>query len=409
MKQCPLPIAIALLAAAGVWAAEPADDPVTPWRSNVRIAPVSAVEGRHTIHSYYLTSPESPDGRRVLFFSSASPPADVGEIRLLDRATGKETVLAENVHTEDAHRAACQQWLSGGRRVAFHEVVQKRWRVVVVDVETSAKTVIAEDRQLAFGRPEGDLLPLYGCHWNPGPFRDLEIWDARTGKLGTAVRIADVEAKYSAWLNKTFGGKPTSVFFPVLSPDLKRVMFKIAAGSGGNDYMTKRASRREGLFCYDFDRSQFTWMRGQWGHPAWHPDSRHIVNVGNVLFDSEGGSYTRIPGLPNLRGTHPSISPDGRLIAADGLAESLGGRPKEYAVVVADVRGYHWVLLHRFDQSQGAKSWRRSDPHPVFSADGKRVYYNVSDGPFTRLFVAEQTVARPEIPCRTPSRETSHP
>jgi hypothetical protein len=31
-----------------------------------------------------------------------------------------------------------------------------------------------------------------------------------------------------------------------------------------------------------------------------------------------------------------------------------------------------------------------SHPHPVFSADGKRIYYNVSDGEFTRLHVAER-------------------
>jgi Tol biopolymer transport system component len=42
-----------------------------------------------------------------------------------------------------------------------------------------------------------------------------------------------------------------------------------------------------------------------------------------------------------------------------------------------------------FDNTKGAKSWRRSHPHPSFSADGKRIYYNVSDGSWTRLMVAE--------------------
>ena len=46
-----------------------------------------------------------PDGKRVLFFASTHPAAHVGSVVILDRATGKETVLAENVHTEDAHRA----------------------------------------------------------------------------------------------------------------------------------------------------------------------------------------------------------------------------------------------------------------------------------------------------------------
>ena len=223
---------------------------------------------RHTIHTYYLAYPESPDGRRVLFYSSAHPAGYIGEIRVLDRATGKETVLAEDVHVEDAHRAACQQWLSAGRRVAWHEVVGKRWRVVVVDLETGKKTVAAEDRQIGFGQASGDLVPIYGCHWNPGPFRDLEIWDAATGKLRTAVKIAEVEANYGTWLKEEFGGKPTSVFFPVLSPDLKRVFFKMAAGRGGDDFMAKDASHRQGLICYALNAERFTWMRAPVGPPG---------------------------------------------------------------------------------------------------------------------------------------------
>lgn len=368
------------------------DDPVAPWKHDVRIAPVTADQSRHTIHSYYVANPESPDGSRVLFFSSTDASGYVGEVRMIERATGRETVLAENVHTEDAHRVACQQWLSGGKRVAFHEVVDKRWRVVVVDTQTLEKRVVAEDRQLGFGKPDGDLLPLYGCHWNPGPYRDLYLWNAATGEVRSALKISALEAQHGAWLQKEFAGKPTSVFFPVLSPDLKRVFFKVAAGNGGDNYMAKSASHREGLVCCELESSRMLWFRERWGHPGWHPDSRHIFEVGNLLFDtgSKGTPPSRVPGVPTLRGSHPSVSPDGLLMVTDGLSDGLGGKPGEWGIQVADMRGESWVLLHSFDQTKGAKSWRRNDPHPAFSADGKRVYYNVSDGPWSRLFVAER-------------------
>ena len=366
-------------------------DPVAPWREGVRIAPVSKVSGRHTIHSYYVCNPESPDGRRVLFFASTHPAGYVGEIRMLDRMTGEETLLAADVHTEDAHRAACQQWLSNGKRVAFHEVVKGKWRVVVVNVETLEKTIVAEDRQLGFGRGDADLLPLYGCHWNPGAHRDLELWDATTGKMHVATRITDVEKQYGDWLKNEFSGKPTSIFFPVLSPDQRRVFFKLAAGNGGDNFMAKGASQRQGLVCFDRELGRFTFMREKWGHPAWHPDSQQIIEMGNLLFDTSGLPMTRIPNLPNLRGSHPSVSPDGRLMVTDGLAEAAGGKPNEWGVMVGDLRGERNALLQSFDQSRGARSWRRSDPHPVFSNDSRRIYYNVSDGEFTRLFVAERT------------------
>lgn len=376
----------------GAAAACLADDPVAAWSRGVTIRAVSAVGNRHTTHSYYLANPESPDGTHVLFFTSTDSQGQAGEVRMIERATGKETVLAENVHTEDAHRVACQQWLSGGKRVAFHEVVGKRWRVVVVDVHTLEKTIIAEDHQIGFGRPEGDLVPLYGCHWNPGPYRDLEVWDAATGKITTRATISAVEGKHGDWLKQEFGGRPCSIFFPVLSPDLKRVFFKVAAGNGGDDYMSSRASHRQGTVVYDFEKGACVWQRQQWGHPAWTPDSQHIFEVGNILFDIAGNpaKHTRLKDVPALSGSHPSVSPDGKLAVTDGMSRNAGGKGDEWGIVVADMNGGSWVLLHSFGQSGGAKSWRRNHPHPAFSADGRRIYYNVSDGPFTRLMVAER-------------------
>ena len=69
--------------------------------------------------------------------------------------------------------------------------------------------------------------------------------------------------------------------------------------------------------------------------------------------------------------------------------DRVGGSAKEWGVVVADMCGTNYVVIHHFDNSHGAKSWRVSHPHPVFSADGQRIYFNVSSGPWTQLYVAE--------------------
>jgi Tol biopolymer transport system component len=76
----------------------------------------------------------------------------------------------------------------------------------------------------------------------------------------------------------------------------------------------------------------------------------------------------------------------------DGLMDKLGGKSGEWGIVVCDARGGEgrFQILHRFDNSRGARSWRRNDPHPVFSADGRRVYFNVSEGEWTQLYVAER-------------------
>ena len=95
------------------------------------------------------------------------------------------------------------------------------------------------------------------------------------------------------------------------------------------------------------------------------------------------------PRVRDVSGDPPSVSPDGRLMVTDTLMTSSGGERNEWGIVLTDIKGTGQIVLPHFDNSHGAESWRVSHPHPVFSSEGKRLYLNVSDGEFTRLFVAE--------------------
>jgi len=165
-------------------------------------------------------------------------------------------------------------------------------------------------------------------------------------------------------LQEEFAGKPTSIAFPTLSPDLNRVFFKVSAGNGGDNF----TSHRQGIVFYDFRKRQLTWQRGKWGHPAWHPDSQHFIEMGNLLFDADGAPYTRIPNVPVLRGMHPSVSPDGKLWVTDGLADNVSGTAGQWAVMIADFEGKNYEVLHRFLNAPGARSWRVNHPHPIVRA-----------------------------------------
>lgn len=94
----------------------------------------------------------------------------------------------------------------------------------------------------------------------------------------------------------------------------------------------------------------------------------------------------KLQGIPNLRGMHPSLSPDGWVLVTDGLEE---GTLTKWCIMVADMRGEKWWALHTLAQSKGAKSQRRSDPHPVSSANCKRIDSKAGHGGFTRLMLAE--------------------
>ena len=236
------------------------DEPLTAWRSGVQLRPVAPQEGRHTVHSYFNTCPESPDGKWVLFFAAATPNAQCGDVCIRHRATGEERVLARDINTEDAHRVACQQWVSGGRRVVYHGERDGQWFTAVVDLETGQERILARDRLAGWSQPHADIVPLYGLHWNPGPHRDLELVNVETGEIHTAITADALQQAYPEFLTQLFGDKPVSIFFPVLSPDLNRVFFKLATPAGG-DARSKQASTRLGMVCYSLHDQRF--LRGQ--------------------------------------------------------------------------------------------------------------------------------------------------
>ena len=369
-------------------AAAATNDPFAKWEGQVAVHPVARGAERHSMHTYFNVSPESPDGKWVLFYTSTTADGHRGDVRIRERATGNEIVLADNIYTEDAHRVACQQWISNGRRVVFHNDVNGEWQVISVDVQTRAKRVLARNRMLSWGQATSDIVPLYKPHWNPGAHPDLELLNVETGELKTIVTAKATRARYDKEITARFGDKPVSLFFPILSPDRKRIIFKLATATGP-DPRSKEASDRECLIGYDLENSRFLFFRAKWGHPAWHPDSKAILNVPNVIIDSDTGNERTIPDLPRFPGSHPSISSDGKLFTTDLTLETFGGKKTDWGVAVGDLAGKRYKILHRFNNAEGAKSWRVSHPHPYFSADGRRIYFNVSDGKWTQLYVAE--------------------
>ncbi|MEX2262426.1 MAG: hypothetical protein WD696_10760 [Bryobacteraceae bacterium] len=382
LAWCFLPVALA------------AGDSPSNWTEGVKVSAIAPEAQHHSIHSYFNTSPESPDGRWILLYASTTLDGHNGEVRIRERATGQERVLARNVTTEDAHRAACQQWISGGRRVVFHDLRGGRWVIVSVDVATAKERVLTSGRMLSWGQPGGDIVPIYGPHWAPGENRDLELLNVETGAIRKVLTADAVRAKYAEPIQQRFGDRPISIFFPILSPNGKRVIFKLATPAGG-DFRSKSASDREMLIGYDLEDSRFLFCRAKWGHPAWHPNSKTLINVPNVLIDSDTGAERAIAGLPKFPGSHPCISPDGRLFATDTQLEPFGGKKGEWGVVVGDLDGKEYRILHRFGNAHGAASWRVSHPHPSFSADSRRVYFNVSAGQWTELHVAAAAAQKP--------------
>ena len=382
---------LSLLTAAGI-ACGADSDPLSPWREGVKIRPVAPQQDRHSIHAYFNTCPESPDGKYVLYYTSATPDGETGDIRILERNTGKETIIATDIHCEDAHRAACQQWSNGGKTVVYHDNRDGRWQVMAVDIATGKSKMLAQDRQVAFGSATGQWAPTYGCHWNPGPHRNLELVNVVTGEVRTAVKAEDVVKEYGDWIQKRLKSTDITIFFPVVSHDEKKVFFKIAHPSGGNDFRSMAASQRDGKAVYDLEAGRFLRLIEAWGHPSWTPDDKAIFEYGNYSTDVVTGKTERY--AQSCISNHPSVSPDGRLFVTDAdVTKRYWGNPGDWAVAVGSLQKDDWVVLQIFSNARGATTWRHNHPHPSFSADGHRIYYNVNEGVWTTLMVAECSLA----------------
>lgn len=358
------------------------------WKSAEKHA-VAPDQNRHSIHAYFNTCPESPDGKYVLYYTSATPEGERGDIRVLERATGKETIVAEKLTTEDAHRAACQQWAGGGRYVVYHNLQDEHWSVHAVEIATKQDRVLAMDRQVGFGSPAGKWAAVYGCHWNPGPHRNLELIDVATGEITTAVTGEQTVAEYGDWLEKKLGSRDLTIFFPVMSPDESKVFFKPCIPGGGTSFRSMSVSKRDGKIIYDLARHRFIRLVETWGHPSWSPDSNGVFEKSNVLMDvATGVEKPRF--APSCFSDHPTLSPDGALFVTDAdVSKRPFGKPGFWAIGVGSTKTDAFVVVDLFDNTQGATSWRHNHPHPSFSADGRRIYYNVNDGRWTRLMVAE--------------------
>lgn len=381
-----------LFAALFAWVtnATAADENLQRWKGAAR-EPVSALADRHVIHSYFNTCPESPDGKLVVYFTSGAREGERGDLRVLDRATKRETVIARDITAEDAHRAACQQWSRGGKTVVYHDCREGRWCVVAVDVATGKEKILVQDRQLGFGAVSESWVPVYGCHWNPGVHRNIELVNVETGETRTAVEAGAVVSAYPDWIRKRFQSTDLSLFFPVVSPDGRKIFFKLAKPGGGDDFRSKQASDREGKVIFDLETKQLVRLVEQWGHPSWTPDSTGIFERGNYIMDAATGK-TRPRFAPSCFSDHPSLSADGRLFVTDAdVTKRPFGRPGYWAVAVGSTAEDAFELVDLFDNSKGATSWRHNHPHPVFSADGRRIYYNVNSGPWTQLMVANRS------------------
>lgn len=272
------------------------------WRDNFSISRLAVPSENHSLHSYFNTSPESPDGKQVLFFLSPQTDALHGDLCLFDRENGGIRVLESAI--EVAHRQANQQWVCGGKFIVYMVLESEKWKVIRLDPKSMKREVMCENRQTGWGQAGLESVPLYGLHWDPGEHRDLEMLNVRTGEITTILSAEDFIAQQRDFLIQFYGEEISdlSLFFPILSPDGKRLFFKPAVPVD-RQFRSKNASRRVGMVIIRCEDGEILGVRNNWGHPSWHPDSIHIISKA-TFFNTDSMAETLVPNYPLTRIPH---------------------------------------------------------------------------------------------------------
>ena len=347
-------------------------------------------------------TPESPDGQSVLFYTSTMPDGQTAGFPWC--ATGAPARNAPWSRASTAKTRTASPVSSGsptGRRIVFHDLRDGEVVVVTVDPSTLEQRVLARHRMVSFGQQFSDLVPIYGVHFQPDQYRDVELLNATTGEIRTLVMADAIRAAYPEQVAALYGQKPISTPFGTLSPNLNLIFVKLSAPDdsykplpqGQLKWPHGYQSDREGLVVFDIQHSKLLFFQRDWGHPAWFPDSQRILNYNNTITDAHTGKTVSIPNLPVFHGQHLTPSPDGKLFVTDTQLEAFGGKKGE------------WVLRYATRQARtgrGSQSFRemRELPHggrtiPIRPSVrmGNGFYYNVNAGPWTTLHVAERADA----------------
>jgi len=258
-----------------------------------------------------MCAPESPDGRKVLFYTSTARDGQKARSGCSIATTGDERRWSRTMHTEDAHRAACQQWVSKGRRVAFHDERNGEWLVAVVDVETGVERVLAKNR------PE--LVGPARCGPGPAVRPALESRRASRPRARECRQRRDPNGSDErsrpcqvSRLDREGLRRAADVdFLSGAQPRWPARVFQDGLG-GKRRPAQQRRQRAPGKLAYDLAEKRFLFLSEKWGHPSWHPDSKTIVETQNQLIRTESGAAERHSRTARLRRRRPSVGQPGR-------------------------------------------------------------------------------------------------
>lgn len=329
------------------------------------------------VHAYFDLCPESPDGKRVTYFQFMEGPPGQGQVMVAD-------LESEGGRLRPVRHQPIGEPCRGGG----HEGVEQQWvdKDTVAYVAGRGETVVCSLKDGSMRRLQGSIrmfCPANGMGLSTrGPVQSDEPtvyqMDFRTGAF-----------------KKLFGFQEMLAIHPWKDSikDLDKVFIKHTKWTDDgkhffvvftNEGYPRPADVRlvKSILVADADGSNLRYLAEFGHHPMWSADGTYAYafdfRPNNLLdltaYPIDGSKPYAL--LTNIQGWHASVRPDGTSCVTD-----VGGLPEE--------KGMGGLLL--YDLKTKARNvlvaMKMPDTthatgvhaHPVWSKDGKRVYFNSAD------------------------------
>ncbi len=348
--------------------------------------------GAAAVHRYYDTPCESPDGDRILYFRFDGPIPGPGEVVVAGRDGADPRALARVDADCLGHVGAQATWVD--RETVSYAADGARASVTVIASLNGGGTREVRGGIRQF-HPDARRAVVNRAGAAPG---DELSWKRKTivesvdCDSGDVLPLLTVEQAAAAHPAGNVDPSRMNLMNTKWSPDGTRLFAVFTDEIYARHHCEKRTIKS--LILVNADGSDVRYLGEFTHHPIWSPDGAAVIaHLRNERFGGQDlvslpldGSGTRTL-IAGYAGVHSTPNRAGTKVITDAFRSPAEGGA---SILRYDLESGEAEVLcsgaHRdFDHNTGCH------PHPQWSADEKRVYFNMADSGSPQLYALELT------------------